>query len=525
MRQKRKSTPPPGPARIEKQYLLLASFVIGAVILVVEIVGTRVISPYYGASIYVWSSLIGVTLASLAVGYWSGGYVADRWPRVTAFTTEVIGGALFLLLIPLFRRSVLIWSTPLGLKAGSLLSAAVLFGPPLVLLSMTGPLAIRLVTNEFTVLGRAVGWIYGVSTLGSMVGAIITGFVLIPMFSVRSLLVGLALVLLVLGGSGLLLVRRPLAAGGVCALALVAGALLGFSAARPSNVVYLGNSFYGELKVVDVGNLRLFLINGVDNGLVDRRTFRSVAPYMAYFAYLPAARPQAMRALFIGLGSGSAPRIFHLEHRIATEVVEIDPAILHAARRYFDFPADVPVFIEDGRQYVERTANRYDLVVLDAFNTETHPEHLFTREFFASVERVLAPDGVFAINAVGMPYGAPAAWRSVYATLKERFALIRVFLGADLTPRDTTSYTNMFFVASHGAVPSPGSLRGRDAGEAETFDRMARREIVVRPEFGGEVVLTDDYNPLDDLQRRLFVLWRQDFIRTAEGVLLFDGSD
>src|SRR5439155_22982661 len=114
-------------------------------------------------------------------------------------------------------------------------------------------------------------------------------------------------------------VPRPLAAGGVCALALVAGALLGFSAARPSNVVYLGNSFYGELKVVDVGNLRLFLINGVDNGLVDRRTFRSVAPYMAYFAYLPAARPPALPARLLALAPASAPRTSHLARRVATD--------------------------------------------------------------------------------------------------------------------------------------------------------------------------------------------------------------
>src|SRR5216117_4054865 len=88
--EERESTYEHARAGLEKSYVLVASFVVGAVILVAEIVGTRVISPYYGASVYVWSSLIGVTLASLAVGYWSGGYVADRWPRVTAFTTEVI---------------------------------------------------------------------------------------------------------------------------------------------------------------------------------------------------------------------------------------------------------------------------------------------------------------------------------------------------------------------------------------------------------------------------------------------------
>jgi len=388
---------------------------------------------------------------------------------------------------------------------------------------MTGPLAIRIVTSEFTVLGRGVGRVYGVSTLGSMVGAITTGFVLIPAFSVRSLLVGVAIVLLVLGSGGLLLVRRPLAAAGTSALAVLAGLLLTTTAVRPSNVLYLGNSFYGELKVVDTRDLRILLINGVNNGMVDRQSFGSLATYIAYFGYLPAARPQAMRALFIGLGPGSAPRDFHLRRRIATEVVEIDPAILTIARRYFDFPADLPVFIEDGRRYVERTANKYDLVVLDAFNTDTHAAHLFTREFLASVDRILAPDGVFAINMVGMPYGEPAAWHAVFATLKERFTFVRLFLTDDLSPRDVTRYTSMVFTASRGALPSPASLTGRDIRETEMFSRMERREMPP-PGIGG-VVLTDDYNPLDDFQRRLFVLWRQDVIRTTKGVLLFDGSE
>ncbi len=525
MMAKLKSARPPGPGQLEKHYVLVASFVVGAVILILEILGTRVISPYYGGSIYVWSSLIAVTLASLAIGYLLGGYAADRQPYVSALAAEMIGGALLLLLIPWIRRSVLTWSTPLGLEVGSLVSAAVLFAPPLVLLSMTTPLAIRLVTSEFTVLGRGVGRVYGVSTLGSMVGAIMTGFVLIPTFSVRSLLVGLALTLLTLGSGGFLLARRALTAAGAGALALLVGTLLGTTATRPSNVVYVGNSFYGELKVVDVRNARVLLINGLDNGFVDRTTFESLAPYIAYFAYLPAARPQAARALLIGLGSGSVPRTFHLRHRIATEVVEIDPAIVQIARRYFDFPADAPVIVADGRQYVEHTSKTYDFVVLDAFSSEVHPVHLFTREFFESVDRVLTRDGVFAINMVSVPYGEPAAWRAVYATLKERFALVRVFLGADLAPQDVTRYTNLFFVASHEALPSAGSLPGRDAREAEVFAHLARREIVVRPAPEVELVLTDDYNPLDDLQRRLFVLWRQDLIRKTKSVLLFDGSE
>src|SRR5207249_9329099 len=101
-------------------YVLLASFLIGGTILVLEILGTRVISPYYGASIYVWSSLIGVTLAALAIGYWTGGWVADRRPPLSAFAVETTAAALFVILIPSMRKAILAGTTPLGLRAGSL---------------------------------------------------------------------------------------------------------------------------------------------------------------------------------------------------------------------------------------------------------------------------------------------------------------------------------------------------------------------------------------------------------------------
>jgi len=498
--------------------VILACFLVGAIILVLEIIGTRVIGPYYGASVYVWSSLIGVTLASLAVGYVLGGWAADRWPRLDCLGVEMIGGALCLLLVPWLRQSVLAMTTALGVKAGSLVSAVILFAPPLVLLSMTGPVAIRLVTSDFTVLGRGIGTIYGASTAGSMLGAILTGFVLIPNFSVGHVLEGAAVVLFALGGSGLLVARRSLAGVLVMVVGFLASVTLAPSAAPPSNVVYLGNSFHGELKVVDVGDARMLLINGIENGFVHRASMEPLAPYIRLFGYLPAARPQAKRALCIGLGAGSVPRAFRLRHGLTTEVVEIEPAVAAVARRYFELPADVPVIVEDARTYVARTPQRYDFIVLDAFASESLAGHLFTREFFARVDTALRPGGILAINMIGLPRGPAAVpWRSVDRTLAERFAHRRVF-AIETTPSAQERYTNIFLAASHAPLPEPASL-GNDA----VFSVMQRGEIP--PDDGLAVpVLTDDYNPLDTQQLSFLVLFREDMIRKGQSVLLFDGT-
>ena len=184
-------------------FVLGASFIVGAVTVVVEILGTRVVSPYYGTTIYVWSSLIGVTLASLAAGYSVGGWTADRWPHRRVLAGEMVGGGLWLLCVPWMRHVVLSSTTGLGLRMGSLASAAILFAPALVLLSMTGPVAIRLLTTRLTFVGRGVGTVYGFSTAGSLLGAILTGFVLIPSFSVSSVLSVAAVVLFATGAAGL----------------------------------------------------------------------------------------------------------------------------------------------------------------------------------------------------------------------------------------------------------------------------------------------------------------------------------
>jgi spermidine synthase len=157
----------------------------------------------------------------------------------------------------------------------------------------------------------------------------------------------------------------------------------------------------------------------------------------------------------------------------------------------------------------------YDFVVLDAFRSETHPAHLFTREFFARVDAALAPDGIVALNMAGVPYGpASVAWRSVRRTLQEQFANVRVFAGA-ASPGAEVPITNLFIVASHGPLPSP---------ETAGLTALARNEIPVGAEDADAVIVTDDYNPVDDMQRAVLVGWRELMIKQAAPLLLTDDA-
>src|SRR5512145_1231763 len=160
----------------------------GASVLAIEILGTRVLGPFYGVSIFLWSALITVTLAALAAGYALGGRWADRGPRLARLGTLLAAAGVWTLLVPWLRQPLLGALEPLGLRAAVLAAALLLFAPPLLCLGMVSPYAVRLKADRLDAVGRTAGNLYAVSTLASVVAALATGFYLVPWVGVLRLL-------------------------------------------------------------------------------------------------------------------------------------------------------------------------------------------------------------------------------------------------------------------------------------------------------------------------------------------------
>ncbi|NOR79524.1 MAG: SAM-dependent methyltransferase, partial [Methyloprofundus sp.] len=172
-------------------------FITGASVMVIELLGTRMIAPFYGASIYVWSSLISVTMIALAMGYFIGGRWADSSKRV-GLSLIIALAALMTLLIPWVTRPILLATDSLGLRAGAFTSALLLFTPSLTFLGMVSPFAIKLTTKGLDGVGTSSGSIYAVSTVGSVIGTLLLGFFLFPAVGSREILIGVALSLMIL---------------------------------------------------------------------------------------------------------------------------------------------------------------------------------------------------------------------------------------------------------------------------------------------------------------------------------------
>lgn len=200
--------------RGRKYYILTTLFFTGAAVMVLELLGTRVLGPYYGVSLYVWSSLITVALVSLSMGYWLGGRMADRDIMVVeegkkgkgnkGLATSHPGGRLYLLVlgaglatlvIPYASTPVLKATSGMGMRTGSLASATVLFTVPMVLLGMVTPYAIKMMAGSLKIVGATAGNLFSISTIGSFAGSILTGFFLIPNIGTKMIIYVQALVL------------------------------------------------------------------------------------------------------------------------------------------------------------------------------------------------------------------------------------------------------------------------------------------------------------------------------------------
>lgn len=498
--------------------LELVVFLCGAILMGLEMLGSRVLAPSFGNSIFVWGSLIGVFLSALAVGYYVGGLLADARPLRPMLGVPIAGAGLLVLAIPHLAGPVS-GLAGLGPRLGPLLAATLLFFPPTVLLGMVTPFAIRLQGASVPQLGRAAGRLYAVSTVGSIAGTLGTAFFLVPAVGVTDLLRYLGTALLLLGGG--------LAAAGArwqvkAALAGIAALAVLLSPLRPVDVelapdgrllrvLYRKDSLYHHIRVVEGGGARyLRFDNSWQSGMSLADPAESVFPYPDYFHLAMVLRSNIRNVLFVGLGGGQAPKRFLRDYPwVQVDVVELDPEVVRVAREYFFLPDDprLRVVVEDGRRYLEKTDRRYDLIVLDAYYADAIPFHLTTREFFRLVKDRLREGGLVTANVIGALEGRRAAlFHAVYRTVAEVFPeryVFPVYWSVDPSPR---SMRNIILFAGNGPTLSPADIEARveearQMGVRQDVLRLTKELYAATLPLIDVPVLTDDRAPVEDLLR------------------------
>jgi spermidine synthase len=495
--------------------LYLTIFMTGASVMVIELLGTRMIAPFYGASLYVWSSLISVTMIALALGYFIGGRWADKAQR-TGLSLIIALAAFFTLLIPWLTRSVLLATDPLGLRMGAFVSALILFSPSLTLLGMVSPFAIKLATSRLEGVGSSSGSIYAVSTVGSVIGTLLLGFFLFPMLGSRQILIGLGIGLFVLSVVVAIYEKKQLALTaavlpcvllGIVGLALVPKIVSAGHVDTGNSgfeIISEHESLYGWVRVMEKKSqdLRILTSDASTIGAASIHNGESLLTYQDIVSLIPALRTKMSRVLIVGLGAGHMANLLHNQYGLQVDTLEIDPAVANAATDYFGFKPSGQAIVGDARYEIRHLTGHYDLIIHDCFTGGTEPAHLLTVEALTQLKGLLNKKGILALNFVAFSQGNNAGLASVAKTLAQVFAQQTVFIS-----EPGKDFNDFIFLSSDEAIDiNAKSLK------PEQISWLQNRLFTVDNSQG--VILTDNFNPLEHLQvhkaeyyRRFLVDW------------------
>jgi len=162
----------------------------GWILMGLEIVGGRMLAPYFGSGIWVWGSVISVFLAALSAGYFLGGLMSQRFPHGLGLAAVILAAALSLLPVAFWYKIASEWFAEWDVheRWGSLAAATALFFLPSMLLGMVSPYAVRLVTRKLAAVGASAGTLYAISTLGSFLGCLLTAFYFILWMGIQHIL-------------------------------------------------------------------------------------------------------------------------------------------------------------------------------------------------------------------------------------------------------------------------------------------------------------------------------------------------
>lgn len=524
---------------IQGWLLILLVFVAGACSLAIELSASRLLAPYFGTSLFVWSNLIGLILLYLTLGYYLGGRLADRFPRPGVLYALTIVAAFLVSLIPFLSKPILHWSQSafasysIGVFYGSLVAVILLFAIPMILLGCVSPFAIRLRIEQVGKSGRTAGQLYAISTAGSILGTFLPVLWLIPTigtyhtfftFAVALLLVSVIAMLSTRSGPGGSASNKQRFNKNILTiLLLIPMALSIFTIEGPIKPAFGSNgggtlisereSVYNYIQVVQVGDeTQLILNEGVGiHSIYNPHAVLTRGPWdyfiiAPYFNNPPFPSDQVRRVAIIGLGAGTAVRAFTSAYgSIPIEGVEIDGTIVDLARQYFHMnEPNLHVIIQDGRYFLTTTGQKYDVIGIDAYQQPYVPFQLTTQEFFQEVRNHLTPTGVTVITAVrtgrdfrlveALAQTMHSVFPNVYIIDSQRFTNSLVI--------GTNAHTSLAnFQVNTNRLANP--LLGQVAASSIAYGN-------IREEHSSTVYFTDDRAPVEQLINQIIFSAVQD---------------
>lgn len=486
----------------KKQFYFLLSFIEGGSVMATELIGAKMLAPYFGSSLYVWASVLAITLGGLACGYFMGGVLSYKSGSRNSLFYVMLAAAIFTMLMP-YSSKIVLWTIGShSLIPSVILSAGIILMPPVFLMGMVSPLIIKLTTDNVEKSGKSAGVIYAVSTVGGILATFGFGFWIIPHFGLTlpAIVTGIALGFL----PALELVKSKKIKSVLFFLLLICWSF--YNATQSSfgsaiKIQYNTEGLLGQLMVLDYPRYKDSVISGKSRWLFVNRISQTMYDSLAdetqneekYFTYVYRINdmldsiPADSKILLLGLGGGVVANTIHARG-FDIEVCELDERMKYVAQTYFNLDKSIPVTIDDARHFIKNCNKKYEVIIFDTFKGEEPPAHVFTKESLEETQQILSPDGIIIVNGMGYITGKEGkAMRSVYKTFEQAGYNVKI-----MPTSENPDERNLLFVAGKNKLPSLPFCLPKNT--IDTQDAM---------------VLTDEYPVLDILNAYAAMRWRK----------------
>lgn len=443
--------------------LQLVAFFSGSATMIMELAGSRLVAPYFGTSLIVWTALIGIIMTSLCIGNWLGGNIADKRPEAKLLGRILMFSAIIIALTAFASNYILtsIQELRVNLYISSVYSAVSIFAPASILLGMVSPFTARLAMQDVNSSGAVVGRLSALNSAGSILGTFMGGFVLISVFPSGVILMIVASIcalmsVLIYTGAW----RKII--GCIVFVIIASGAWYFNSYGLPYMPVgeHLDTA-YTHLTVaesIDRRNGRRVRILITDPDAAQSLMYvdnpsELVSEYTKFYDLAFHYKPDTKRVLMLGGGGYSVPKhILASFPNVSIDVVELDPGITEAARKYFmlEDHNNLRIFHEDARTFLNRfNSEQYDAIFMDTFNSATViPFQLATVEAGEKLRSLLKPDGVLIVNIIGSVYGQKSGvFHGIYKAFSKSFGTMMIFPANAPDPKYAYALQNLMLVA------------------------------------------------------------------------------
>ncbi len=494
-----------------KRYqILITVFLTGACALVIEIVGMRLLTPYFGNTMFTTSSVISVFLAALSFGYYFGGALADKKPSFTVFYMIILFSGISVMIIQIIKYGILpnIWSF-FSIITGPIVTSIILFLIPGFLLGMLSPFAIKLQQKKFPKMGvgKISGEIFFWSTFGSIFGSIITGFILIPNFEINSIVIGTAGLLFILSFLHLMpfiFKKKIILFSVIAALGITLIAVL-MTLRLSRKYVYKKEGLYQLITIIDGVNeenkpTRNLFLDLNNSGARFMNSKDLAFNYTKYYEIYKFINPNIKNALFIGGGTYTLPeKVIETNKNITADVIEIEPGLYDLAKEYFDIKENPRMVnhVTDGRRFLTDTQKKYDYIFGDAYlSHHSVPAHLTTVEFFNMAKEKMNKDGIFIVNIIGSL--DPKAPPFLYSEIKTfRTVFPNSFFVATRGP-ENKDVQNIIFVGINGNKQIDWNDKLITGSISKNIREIPQNLITVSDSYLAKYsIFTDDFAPVD----------------------------